>query len=332
MSSLYDHLCIRSTATTEEIKASYLLLCKIYHPARNSSGGKRFLEVQKAYTILKNEDSRNMYNIFGEKWLQVLQNDRRTDLILRICDRINFMLIIGTCVLIGLVLFLQPLIFCLFDIFKPKGGYLMASIPLNSILTLILIILTRVILRFKSSPRFEYLHEIRKCVIAAIIICSLGLQITIFNLYNEGWINHNMLVLQAPYLLCEMILLLYRYRLKKEKKVYLIVFSGIRILYMQFLNFDIQVASKIYLGMTWLLACMIIERFRPVVILVTFITSIFIVTGNINFCLETQKGCLFLFLMPPNIVVFGLFMLIKKIMKNLSPKAIFNSDKIPIEV
>lgn len=332
MSSLYDYLRINDTATSEEIKTSYRILCKAYHPAINPSGAQRFSEVQKAYTILKDKDSRNMYDLFGEKWLMVVNNEAKMNLILRICDRFNMMLILGTCILIGIVLFLQPLIFCMFRIFKIKGGYFIASIPIYSILFLVLTILIRGILRLRRSLRFKYPREISSFIISSIIIFTVCFQITIFNLYNEGWIEYNMLILQAPYLLGELILLLFRFKSKEGSRGYLILFTMVRILFIQFVNLNIPVVIKVYMGVIWVLTCMLVERFRLLVILIITIVITFIVTGNLNAWLESQKGYLYLFLVPLNIVVFGSFMMIKKIMKGLAPKAIFKVNKMPIDV
>lgn len=64
----YEVLCVPRTATKEEIKKSYHVLVKKYHPDVNKddkNAEEKFKEVAEAYEILGNEKSRKNYDNFG---------------------------------------------------------------------------------------------------------------------------------------------------------------------------------------------------------------------------------------------------------------------------
>ena len=64
MTDPYETLGLTPQASTEEIKQKYRKMSLRYHPDRNpEDGGKTFKEINKAYEILSNEDSRKDYNM-----------------------------------------------------------------------------------------------------------------------------------------------------------------------------------------------------------------------------------------------------------------------------
>ncbi|WP_160685642.1 DnaJ domain-containing protein [Clostridium sp. C2-6-12] len=65
MKDYYKILGIPMTATGAEIKKAFRSLAKKYHPDRNPDDKealRKFQEVNEAYEVLSNEDSRNKYN------------------------------------------------------------------------------------------------------------------------------------------------------------------------------------------------------------------------------------------------------------------------------
>jgi curved DNA-binding protein len=70
MKTHYDTLGVSKDASQDQIKLAYRKLSKKYHPDVNSGSKdaeKIFLEVQEAYTILKNKTSREEYDRQLEK-------------------------------------------------------------------------------------------------------------------------------------------------------------------------------------------------------------------------------------------------------------------------
>lgn len=63
METFYDILELSSDCSLENIKNSYRQLCKKYHPDRNPEYNDRFIEIQKAYETLVNEDLRREYDL-----------------------------------------------------------------------------------------------------------------------------------------------------------------------------------------------------------------------------------------------------------------------------
>lgn len=66
--NLYKILNIDSNASEIEIKKAYLKLAKIYHPDKNNNDtSSKFQEINYAYNILYNEETRQKYNIMNDK-------------------------------------------------------------------------------------------------------------------------------------------------------------------------------------------------------------------------------------------------------------------------
>jgi len=66
---LYDVMGLSKKATSEEIKATYFKLSKIYHPdvCKDPAGIEKFVLISKAYEVLGNEEKRREYDrgIYG---------------------------------------------------------------------------------------------------------------------------------------------------------------------------------------------------------------------------------------------------------------------------
>ena len=65
--SLYDDLGVKDDASTEQIKKVYRSLAKLYHPDTGSrASAELFMQINKAYTVLSNEEDRAYYDKHGE--------------------------------------------------------------------------------------------------------------------------------------------------------------------------------------------------------------------------------------------------------------------------
>lgn len=63
MQNFYEILELNLDCTSEDIKNSYRQLCKIYHPDKNPDNSDKFIEIQKAYETLIDEDLRREYDL-----------------------------------------------------------------------------------------------------------------------------------------------------------------------------------------------------------------------------------------------------------------------------
>ena len=63
MQSFYEVLELSPNCSIEDIKKSYRRLCKIYHPDRNPDNESKFIEINKAYETLVDEDLRKEYDL-----------------------------------------------------------------------------------------------------------------------------------------------------------------------------------------------------------------------------------------------------------------------------
>ena len=64
---LYDILKVSPNCTMNEIKKSYYKLAKIHHPDKMNGNTETFQQINYAYNILINENSRMKYNFSPER-------------------------------------------------------------------------------------------------------------------------------------------------------------------------------------------------------------------------------------------------------------------------
>nr|XP_061826959.1 dnaJ homolog subfamily C member 10-like [Nerophis lumbriciformis]XP_061826960.1 dnaJ homolog subfamily C member 10-like [Nerophis lumbriciformis]XP_061826961.1 dnaJ homolog subfamily C member 10-like [Nerophis lumbriciformis]XP_061826962.1 dnaJ homolog subfamily C member 10-like [Nerophis lumbriciformis]XP_061826963.1 dnaJ homolog subfamily C member 10-like [Nerophis lumbriciformis] len=78
-SDYYNLLGVNREATTREIRQAFKKLALTMHPDKNpgdSSAHEKFLQVNRAYEVLKDEDLRKKYDKYGEKGLDEQQGGR----------------------------------------------------------------------------------------------------------------------------------------------------------------------------------------------------------------------------------------------------------------
>lgn len=90
--SLYDVLRVPKNANRTEIERSYRSLARSYYPSHDNPSSSDFVEVNKAYTILKDKHKRNFYDVFGAMSIELLLHNKDAYILTRILDRLNIYL------------------------------------------------------------------------------------------------------------------------------------------------------------------------------------------------------------------------------------------------
>lgn len=77
--SMYKILDVDRMASEQEIRQAYKKAALATHPDKKEKGGKEFVEINRAYSILSDRRIRMVYNFFGDPILPVIENSwRRT--------------------------------------------------------------------------------------------------------------------------------------------------------------------------------------------------------------------------------------------------------------
>ncbi len=74
--SFYETLGVSRSASGKEIRSAYRKLARRYHPDVNpndTGAEERFKEIQSAYDVLSDEDTRKKYDRYGDRWQQAGQ-------------------------------------------------------------------------------------------------------------------------------------------------------------------------------------------------------------------------------------------------------------------
>ena len=74
--SFYETLGVSRSASEKEIRSAYRKLARRYHPDVNPNdkgAEERFKEIQGAYDVLSDEDTRKKYDKYGDRWQQADQ-------------------------------------------------------------------------------------------------------------------------------------------------------------------------------------------------------------------------------------------------------------------
>ncbi|MDZ4786445.1 MAG: DnaJ domain-containing protein, partial [bacterium] len=78
MKDYYKTLGLLNSASQEEIKRSYRILARRYHPdiSQRESSSEKFKEIQNAYNTLKDLDKRKLYDATAEAFIKQKFNSR----------------------------------------------------------------------------------------------------------------------------------------------------------------------------------------------------------------------------------------------------------------
>ena len=80
--SYYDILEVSKGSSEKEVRAAYRRLARRYHPDVNrgeADAEARFKEINEAYQVLSDADSRKKYDRYGENWRHAGQHERSGD-------------------------------------------------------------------------------------------------------------------------------------------------------------------------------------------------------------------------------------------------------------
>ena len=80
MADNYNILGVAKTASEQEIRRAYRSLARKYHPDLNPGDKKseaRFKEINEAYEVLSDKDSRRKYDVYGDQWKHASQFEQQ---------------------------------------------------------------------------------------------------------------------------------------------------------------------------------------------------------------------------------------------------------------
>ena len=77
MANYYDVLGVSKNASEKEIRQAYRRLARQYHPDVNKddvAAEENFKEINEAYSVLSDEESRRKFDLYGENWRQAREH------------------------------------------------------------------------------------------------------------------------------------------------------------------------------------------------------------------------------------------------------------------
>ena len=80
MANYYDVLGVSKNASEKEIRQAYRKLARQYHPDVNkddAAAEEKFKEINEAYSVLSDEESRKKFDLYGENWRQAGEHGAR---------------------------------------------------------------------------------------------------------------------------------------------------------------------------------------------------------------------------------------------------------------
>ena len=170
--NLYETLRVSEKATREEITSSYKRLAFEHHPNFKDGDDSEFLEVTRAFRILRNDKLRYHYDMFGDFALTYLEDNHAAEFISNLYDRKNLTLLIMSSTVILAFLFFLP---WTFFFVRRRIPYSVVFSPLYGAVLMADAAAFRMVrfLREKS----QYRSEQRDVVFAALKVTLFGVQV-----------------------------------------------------------------------------------------------------------------------------------------------------------
>ncbi|KAL0265588.1 UNVERIFIED_CONTAM: hypothetical protein PYX00_011301 [Menopon gallinae] len=177
--SLYEILQVPRTATPHEIAASYKRLVFQHHPNVNAGRSHQFVEITKAFHILRDPKLRYHYDAFGERALEYLGDNHTGEFIVNVYDRANIVAFLVALALLVAFLAVFPYLLLL----APAVPYSVVFSPLYFAALALLPSFCRASVFLWG--RSQYKSERRGLVLSFLKIFFLSLQALSTTLYYD---------------------------------------------------------------------------------------------------------------------------------------------------
>jgi hypothetical protein len=263
MSILYDLLLVNMESSQDEIHRSFRTLAKKYHPDMRKERCDEFLEINEAYSILKDPYKRDYYDMFGDSAIKYLKDDRLSYLLTRLFDRKNLNIFS-----ISVVLTIPNILFLPFIIRLKNSGII--PFYVYTVSPIILAILLLLIPAYRSmKAMYARQHEYRREVSTFLQIHILSLLIISSAMMGllkfDEIIDVNTVTVILPYIIFEVFLDIRNVRdvirnggpPKKKCKLFYHVLA--RVFSVMVLSFDVPIECKCFVPAFFLIFWFTIE-------------------------------------------------------------------------
>jgi hypothetical protein len=150
--SLYDILQVQKNASKEEIESAFKRIAKRVHPVINKKGDTDFVELNRAYSILKDDYKRDFYDVMGDNSINMLDSEKDSYLMVRMFDRQNIICYFSFLLVLSVTVLAFPLL-----MYYDKSEYGLYSITALNFLLIIPLLRNLFRLSYKTFKQITYL-------------------------------------------------------------------------------------------------------------------------------------------------------------------------------